>query len=130
MNPSRVDPALIGLSTRSRSPALVLPGTTDSFITFTTAIIVTESQLRNSVVHFSEDRKFIEGIPHAVEFERMSAVFCMAFGLSELNGQMAKDAITFSTARPMTTSKFHNLRAAFPLTKMVRYRQLACKKSF
>ena len=97
MNPSRIDPTMIG---RNTANYLVLPGTYQGYITFTTALFVTDSCLQTTRDLFNnEPRKLISGIPHAVEAPRMIAALNMAMRIPNANVQMRNDSITFMSGR-------------------------------
>lgn len=100
VNPSRVDPSELSVSTAGSSSYLVLPSS--EYVTLTMAgMTFTDSNLFTPKEYFSEPRYSIEVIPHNEEFQRMEAVICQAFRVDSLLIQKKRDAVTFMTAKEM-----------------------------
>jgi hypothetical protein len=91
MNPSRVDPTVIG---RSSNNYLVMPGTQQGYINFVTCIMVTDSSVTRERLIFEQPRKLLAGIPHDVEFQRMVAVINMAFRIQSADVELRNNALT------------------------------------
>ncbi|KAF7970330.1 hypothetical protein HWV62_24354 [Athelia sp. TMB] len=100
-NPSRMTPSEMGLAPHPGNSYIVPAGTTRA-ATFTTAVLVTSSNLYRMKEVFGEERRMISGIPHNGEWQRMEAAILMCFHLNSAHAQIAQQAITFSTSRTMS----------------------------
>ncbi|KIM73463.1 hypothetical protein PILCRDRAFT_15204 [Piloderma croceum F 1598] len=96
MNPSRVNPSVIG---RSSNNYLVVPGTQQGYINFVTCIMVTDSSLTRERLIFEQPRKLLAGIPHDVEFQCMVTVINMAFRIKSADVELHNNALTFYSGR-------------------------------
>lgn len=98
-NPSRSDPAAMGRSPATGNSYLTLPGQSQGYLTLTTCIMTTSSNIVRPKEVLGEPRRSISGIPHCFEFQRMEASLLAAFHEDSANAQIAQDAITFMTAK-------------------------------
>lgn len=98
-NPARMDPRTIALRSFS--------GTADRFNYYCATtpprplVAVTTGWLEASQLTSAAStglrQRYVTVIPHAQEWQRTTAVICMAFGVRSLHAQLARDALQFSS---------------------------------
>ncbi|KAF7974568.1 hypothetical protein HWV62_11936 [Athelia sp. TMB] len=88
--------------TTGGNTVLITAGTRDEIVQFATILITTEkSRLRSLQDVLCENRRVIEGVPQAVEWEHMRSVICMAHQIPSARVQMKAGSIQFCTAKTM-----------------------------
>jgi len=104
VNPSRVHPAILSFSQpmppKNRRVLTLLKCPSPGYpVLLLSLICVTDSSLLEPKSQFQKSKpcKFIVGIVLPYEWERMSAVLCMAFREPSMNAPLTDGKLTFST---------------------------------
>ncbi|KAF7976039.1 hypothetical protein HWV62_7940 [Athelia sp. TMB] len=105
-NASRTVPHnLASKALRGGNTILIIAGSRDTVVQFSTILFVTASSRIHSLQEIlKEERRAIQGVPQIVEWERMQSVLCMAHNIPYANINMKAGSITFCTGKTMRYS--------------------------
>jgi hypothetical protein len=98
INPSRINPSCISVQSTTVDGSRYIMMSSGAVATCVSSVMSTESRLvYGRSVGKSLPRKWLTGMFHNQEYERFSALVCMAFGVAVVYGQLSNGGVMFQT---------------------------------